>query len=120
MKINNNEHLEQVKLINWFREAYPILKKCLWAIPNGGMRHIRTAIKLKQEGALSGVSDLFLMVPKNNKHGMFIEMKSKNGKLQDSQKEFMSIAKAMGYEVVVCYSFNEAKTAIENYFNKVV
>ena len=45
------------------------MAKCLFAIPNGGARHIGTAIKLKSEGVTAGVSDLFLMIPSGQKHG---------------------------------------------------
>ena len=113
--MTNTEHAEKKILIQWFRIQYPRWHKCLWAVPNGGMRHVRTAIKLKEEGLLAGVADLFLMIPKNNKHGMFIEMKAKKGKLQENQKDFLKIAQSMGYETKVCFGFNDAKNTIINY-----
>jgi PhoPQ-activated pathogenicity-related protein len=113
--MKNLEHIEQVALIEWFRLQHPILQKCLWAIPNGGIRNIRTAVKLKKEGVTAGVSDLFLMIPKAGFHGMFIEMKAKKGIVQANQKEFLSIAQAMGYKGVVCFGFDEAKIAISDY-----
>ena len=109
------EHTEQVAVIQWFRMQYPKYAKCLWAIPNGGVRHIGTAVKLKAEGGMAGVSDLFLMIPKSNWHGLFLEMKVKGGKLSDSQKEFMGLATLMGYQAVVCYGFESAKDAITEY-----
>ncbi len=115
MKIT--EHQEQVMLIKWFRLAFP--KHIIFAIPNGGARHIVAAVKLKAEGVLAGVPDLFLMVPKGEWHGMFIEMKAKTGKVSDSQKEFINNAKEMGYLAVVCFGFDEAKTAITNYLQQV-
>ena len=115
--MNNKEHKEQKMLIQWFRLQYPRWQKCLWAIPNGGMRHIRTAIKLKEEGLLAGAADLFLMIPNNQKHGLFIEMKAKNGKLQLNQKEFLDLAISMGYESKVCYGFEDAKKIIINYLH---
>ena len=110
-----SEHTEQVAVIQWYRYQYPKYAKCLWAIPNGGVRHIGTAVKLKAEGGLSGISDLFLMIPKSGWHGLFIEMKVKGGKLSDSQKEFMGNATLMGYQAVVCYGFEQAKDAITEY-----
>jgi hypothetical protein len=58
------------------------------------------------------------MIPKNGWHGLFIEMKVKGGKLSDSQKEFMTVATAMGYKAVVCYGFEDAKEAITNYLHE--
>lgn len=115
MKIT--EHAEQVNLVQWFRYQHPKFAKCLWAIPNGGARHIGTAVKLKSEGVVAGVPDLFLMIPKNGWHGMFIEMKTKGGKLQENQKEFMGLATLMGYQSVVCFGFDDAKNAITAYLN---
>lgn len=109
------EHQEQTAVIQWFRIQYPRYHKCLWAIPNGGARHIRTAMTLKQEGVLAGVSDLFLMVPKKGFHGMFIEIKTKKGKLSDAQKDFINLASLMGYFPVVCYGFEQAKKDIQSY-----
>jgi hypothetical protein len=110
-----SEHKEQVLLIRWWKLQYPKLAKCLFAIPNGGHRHIITAIKLKDEGVVSGVSDLFLMMPKGDLHGLFIEMKAKKGRVSPEQTEFMKLATDMGYLAVVCYGFDEAKKVIETY-----
>jgi hypothetical protein len=73
---------------------------------------------LKAEGVLAGVSDLFLMIPKGEYHGMFIEMKAKSGKVSDSQKEFMAAASSMNYLAIVCFGFDEAKEAITNYLQE--
>lgn len=116
--LKKSEHQEQKALIQWFRMQYPRYRKYLWAIPNGGARHIRTAMTLKEEGVLAGVSDLFLMVPKGVHHGMFIEMKAKGGRVSDTQKEFIDAATLVGYAAVVCYGFDEAKKEVENYLRK--
>jgi hypothetical protein len=109
------EHAEQVATVTWFRLQHKKYAKCLFSIPNGGVRHIGTAVKLKAEGGMAGVPDLFLMIPAAEYHGLFIEMKVKGGKVSSSQKEFMTVATAMGYKAVVCYGFDEAKDAITNY-----
>ena len=109
------EHQEQVAVITWFRLQHRQYANYLFAIPNGGVRNIGTAVKLKKEGVLAGVPDLFLMIPKNGYHGLWIEMKVKGGRVSESQKEFMGAATFMGYPAVVCYGFDEAKKAINNY-----
>jgi hypothetical protein len=119
MKVS--EHQEQVALVSWFRLAFPKFKIHLFAIPNGahlaGDARLR-AIKMnamKSEGFTSGVSDLFLMIPKNGYHGLWIEMKAKAGKVSDNQKEFMAAANAMNYKTIVCFGFDDAKIKIEEY-----
>ena len=116
--MQQNEHLAQSLLIKWFRLQYPYMEKCLFAIPNGGARHIGTAIKLKAEGVTAGVADLFLMIPNKTKHGLFIEMKTEVGKLQQNQIEFLSLAESMGYEAKVAYGFDEGVKIIKNYLQE--
>lgn len=77
-----SEHAEQVAFVKWFRLQYP--KVLIFAIPNGGARHIVAAKKLKDEGVVSGVADLY--VPKWR---LWIEMKrAKGGALSPEQKKF--------------------------------
>ena len=57
-----SEHDEQVALFQWMRlhEAqYPELKFA-FAIPNGTRTTPRVAARMKAEGVLKGVSDIFL------------------------------------------------------------
>jgi hypothetical protein len=116
--MRNQEHLAQTLLIKWFRLQYPLMAKCLFAIPNGGARHIGTAIKLKAEGVTAGVSDLFLMIPNNGKHGLFLEMKQKDGKLQQNQIDFLNLAESMGYGAEVAYGFEEGQKIIQKYLQE--
>lgn len=113
MKIT--EHAAQCALIKWFRIRYPKISNTLFAIPNGGKRNIGVAVKLKQEGTLSGVSDLFLMVSRGTYHGAFIEMKTEKGRLSEPQKKFLELAKQQGYFTIVGYGFMDAKKQVEDY-----
>lgn len=113
--MKTTEHQEQVAVISWFRLQYKQYASYLFAIPNGGKRHIVEAVKFKRSGVISGVPDLFLMIPMNGYHGLWIEMKSADGRVSDSQKQFMGAATLMGYPSVVCYGFEEAKNEITNY-----
>jgi VRR-NUC domain len=112
------EHQIQVALVSWFRMAYPRL--ILFAIPNGGRRDIGTAIKLKQSGALAGVSDLFLMKANDKWHGLFIELKTEKGKPTDQQRFFIEQAIKEGYMASVCHGFDESQKLIVEYLqNKI-
>ena len=115
--INNSEHNEQCAVIHWCelnKNKYHDLEM-IFAIPNGGHRHISVAKKLKAEGVKPGVPDLFLPVAKNNKHGLFIEMKSYTGKVSKSQTKMISKLYGYQYEVKICHSFYEAVKEICDY-----
>lgn len=115
--MKDKEHQEQKKLIEWTAYnlgKYPELR-WLFAIPNGGQRHIKVASKMKAEGVKAGVWDLFLPVAKEGYHGLFIEMKIKPNKLNDNQVEFQEFIDKQGYKSVVCYSWGEAQEELINY-----
>lgn len=108
---------EQKALIEWAAWAsgkHPELE-LLYHIPNGGSRHPAEAVRLKEQGVKAGVPDLCLPVPKNCFHGLFIEMKYGNGRLSDKQKQWIHDLLKNQYAVYVCYTMEEAKTAICNY-----
>jgi len=67
---------------------------------------------------MAGIPDLFLMIPKDGWHGLWIEMKAQGGRVSNDQKKFIGAAILMGYQAVVCYGFEEAKTAINNYLQE--
>lgn len=113
----NQEHQLQVSCVNWFRYQYPQYKMLLFAIPNGGQRNRIVAAKLKAEGVVSGVSDLFLSVPNHGKHGFYIEMKISGNKPTENQKKFLGLVDKFDYQTQVCYSFDEFKEAIKSYLN---
>ena len=82
------EHDEQAALFQWaelMAAQIPELR-LMFAIPNGGHRHIGVARKLKAEGVKPGVPDIFLPVARNKFHGLFIEMKFGRGRLTKEQK----------------------------------
>ena len=112
------EHQLQVQCITWFKLVYN--NKLIFAIPNGGNRNIGTAIKLKKEGVLAGVPDLFVAEPTKHYAGLFIEMKNgKKGKVSDSQKIIMPQLSLRGYRVEVVRSFEEFQDIINLYLKEV-
>ena len=52
--------------LTWFRLQYPSLAFMLFAVPNGGKRDAKTGARMKYEGAISGVSDLILLIKKRD------------------------------------------------------
>ena len=77
-KASSTEHDLQVACVNEFRYLNPRFADLLIAIPNGGKRNAIVAAKMKAEGVVAGVPDLFFAHPSGEWHGLFLEMK--NGK----------------------------------------
>ncbi len=103
----------QKMCIKWFYLKFPEYK--IFSIPNGGSRNIVEAKKMKLEGVLAGVSDLFFPKPSQGKHGLFIEMKVGYNKPTEKQKEFMEYATSENYATAVIYSFEEFEKLINDY-----
>jgi len=101
-KRSNEESRLQQACVKWFRMQYSCYNYVLFAIPNGGNRSKATGAILKSEGALAGVADLFLSVPKvtytetTTKHGLFIEMKTKDGIQSEINLHFKKWLSLMG------------------------
>lgn len=110
-----SERQIQIECVSWFRMRYPEASKVFFSVPNGGARNAWTAKNLRDEGALSGVADLILLVPKKGYASLCIEMKKPGGRVSDSQKTFCEAAKAFKNKYVVCYSVEEFKTAVREY-----
>lgn len=110
-----SEHKLQCSCVRWFRYSYSRYKNLLFAIPNGGLRNKIVAKKLKAEGVLASVPDLFLSLPNDKYHGLYIEMKYGKNKMSKGQKEMKRILEEHGYKHIVCYSFDEFKKEIEEY-----
>ena len=106
MIVKKNEHLEQSLFVSWFRATFPGV--VIFAIPNGGHRNKVVAYKLKMEGVLPGVPDLFIP-----EWRLWVEMKKeKEGKISEEQKIIMEYLRNCGYTAQVCHGFEEAKRFI--------
>lgn len=56
-------------------------------IYNEGAGIVKNGQKEYSMGLRPGASDLFLMIAKHDKHGLWMEIKSKNGRMSEAQKE---------------------------------
>lgn len=103
------EFHEQAGLVEWFRGRFPGV--VIFAIPNGGKRSIATARKLKQEGVVAGVPDLF--VPAWN---LWIEMKRvKGGRVSDVQRDMIEYLSSVGHTCIIGYGAEDASRKILNF-----
>lgn len=93
------EHSEQTKLVTRIRNFYPDV--IVFAIPNGGRRDPREGAKLKAEGVLPAIPDLFMPEPRDHFHGCFIEMKRIGGIARPDQVEMMDDLDLRLYYVIL-------------------
>jgi hypothetical protein len=104
-----SEHVEQREVVKWFRQNWPGV--VIFAIPNGGLRNPAAALRLKVEGVLPGVPDLF--VPEWR---LWIEMKrAKGGITSKEQREMLLYLRRVGYDAIVCAGADEAKRYISGH-----
>lgn len=127
-----NEHYEQSLVLQWadtqLRE-YPELK-WLYAIPNGGKRHISVAVRMKKEGVKPGVPDLCLPCARGGYNALYIEMKrlkpratKTKGVVLDrtqptaEQNEWRAALEILGNLVLTCWTAEEAQNCIKAYLD---
>ena len=102
----NSEHLEQVRLVSWFRKTYPDTR--IFAIPNGGIRSASAGANLRAEGVSAGVPDLFVPAWR-----LWIEMKrSTGGTVSPAQRDWISYLESIDHQVIVGRGFEDAKEQV--------
>lgn len=120
------EHTEQVLLFKRIELDQRTRDLLITAVPNGGMRNLIVAVKLKAEGCKKGVPDILCFAhgvgsqgqPCN---GLAIEMKrpksetSSKGTLKPEQKAWLLSLTEEGWCCHVCYSAEEAWNVLANY-----
>jgi len=108
-KTSPSEHSEQVGFINWFRVQYP--RVLIFAIPNGEKRSISVAKRLKAEGVVRGIPDLY--IPEWN---VWVEMKRvTGGRLSPDQKGIITYLENIGHKVIVGKGAGDASKQVLEY-----
>ena len=112
-KQDYSEDHEQKQLIQWCRTD-PRLQ-FIFHIPNENTAGIKWGIRNRQLGVKSGVPDRMLRIPSKGYHGLFIEMKTRNGKTSENQDRWLSALNNFGYLAVVCHGWEEARDCLLKY-----
>ena len=106
LKTSPSEHSEQVGFVNWFNVQYP--RVLIFAIPNGEKRSITVAKRLKAEGVVRGIPDLFIP-----EWRLWVEMKRKTGgRLSTEQKSMINYLQNIGYAVIVGIGAGDASRQV--------
>lgn len=118
----------QAAVFCWAADSVGMYPQLAWmfAIPNGGQRHIAEATKFVATGLRKGVPDIFLPVIRlaqdyKTYAGCFIEMKVeakrnvKDGGLSKDQLLWIPALREAGYYVAVHYNWMEARDTLIKY-----
>lgn len=101
-----SEDKEQEGLVIWFRQKYPGM--LIFHVPNGEQRALSVGIRLKKQGVVAGIPDLFIPSLK-----IFIELKRKDGGVVSKEQEkIIAYLQRVGYTVWVCHGAEEASLKI--------
>ena len=117
MKPRSESQIQKM-CVEWFRKRYPDIGGAFHSVPNGGARNPWTGKILKDEGAVSGVADLELMVPRHGYASLSIEMKKPGGRMSDTQKTYEKDIGRFLNKYVVCYSLEDFQKEITEYLEK--
>lgn len=87
---------------------YPNLSMA-FHVPNEGKRTQITGGRMKYEGMVKGVPDIFIDTPCGGFHGCRIELKRRKGyKISSEQKEWIRNLNEQGYAAAFCYGWEDA------------
>ena len=118
MKEYATEAQEQESLFEWIEYnagKYPEASLC-YHIANGGRRDKAEAAHLKSQGVKAGVPDLCLPVARGQFHGLYIELKRRQGGIiSDDQKRWIKTLREQGYVAEVCRGWEQAAEMITKY-----
>jgi len=111
----------QSEIIKWVQSLEPYYPEL--ALMNASLNGIQTTAKIKAmmnaQGMKKGYPDLFLPVSRiingQLSHGLFIEIKTIDGRAKKEQLWWNEQLNKQGYMAVFCYGLDDVKKIICNY-----
>lgn len=110
-----SEQDEQITAMKWLALTHKNVFDVTMAIPNEGRTSWYGGQRMKMAGVKAGAPDLILPVALKGYHGVFVEMKSRQGKVRPNQAEMHERLRAQGFYVPVCYCADEFIEVVEDY-----
>jgi len=102
----STESMEQQGFLQWFHLQFP--EVLIFHVPNGGFRNVTTARRLRKEGVVPGIPDLYIPEWK-----IWIEMKKIKGSvLSNEQKRIIAYLEGIGDTVIVGYGATDASVKV--------
>jgi hypothetical protein len=99
----------QAECFQYAWNHYPLTRRCLFHVPNGGSRNKIEGMQLKASGVVPGVPDLVLLW-KGRAYGF--ELKTPTGKVSEAQEAVHFAWKGQGVQVEVVRSVDQFKNIL--------
>ena len=107
------EFLIQCSVVNFLKREFPGI---VFTCAPGNAKNALQGKRNKMLGYLKGWPDLFIAYPSKNYFGLFVELKTKTGKLDKNfQEPLLKKLNSLGYKAVVAYGLDEAIALINSY-----
>ena len=111
-----SEERLQSEVVKYILLQYPKVRFC--ASLGGIYTGPRQAVKAKRTGYQRGFPDLQFTEARKGFHGLFIEIKTYNGRATEVQTEWIEALQDRGYKAEVCKGLPEILALIDWYFEK--
>lgn len=108
------EDMELIKIFDWLRENPAIEEDC-FHIANERKCSVIQGNILKRKGVKSGVADIFVAIPSQGYHGLWVELKTGKNKATPNQKLFLARMTARGYMAICAWDFEGGSNIILEY-----
>lgn len=115
------EHHLQAAFFDWvfIKQKTDPRYQWIFAVPNGGARHIATAVKLKREGVRRGVLDVIIPIASKGYVGAVIEFKVGKNKASPEQECWLKHFESQNWlTTVIVDDVEKAINFTTNYLGK--
>ena len=107
-----SEDFLQIACANWIKAQMQHFDDIVgFHVPNGGLRNKKVGAKLKAMGVMAGVADLIILT--NQPAIVFIELKTKKGRQQPTQKVFQDKVESLGFDYHIIKGDNPFQVVAE-------
>lgn len=107
----------QISFCDYVAKVHPYLRDAIIKIDNEGKTSWALGKIKKKEGKAKGAADLFIAIPIGIYHGLWLEFKTKTGKISASQIEFGTAQLRRNYWHRFVRTVDEAIEVFEIYLN---
>ena len=118
-KKNQEEYLIQKAVFAW-AEIERVKRPELFLLEgsiNGVKLTIGQIVKAKKAGMKKATPDIRLPVPSGKYHGLYVELKTKNGKIDPDQKDYLKALGHYGNFACVCRGYRACVGVIRAYID---